>query len=263
MSAIASRKTRLLPGFKPVLELLRNSPDRIAKLYCKMDLREFGYLAELASKANIPVELVSQRDLDLMCKDANHIAAHQGVAAMLASSREISFSELLQKASSAPLPLVLALDQIKDPGNLGTLARTAWALGAGGIVIPEHESAKPGPAAWKSSAGALELIPLCEVTNLAKALDAAEEAGFAIYGTTCSDNSPRKTAILDAFHLEWKFPAVLALGSESKGLRPGVQKRCNWFLRIPFARSFDSLNIAQAGAILLGLCAACHSNSRD
>ena len=90
---------------------------------------------------------------------------------------------------------------------------------------------------------------LARVTNLAHALDEAEEAGFSIYGAGCGPDAA------DAFEHAMQLPAVLVLGNEDKGLRPGVAKRCGRMLRIPLARKFDSLNVAQAGAILLGLAA--------
>lgn len=96
---------------------------------------------------------------------------------------------------------------------------------------------------------------MARVTNLAHALDAAEEAGLTIYGTGGADG-PRS---VNAFTSSLLLPAVLVLGNEDKGLRPGVAKRCSRFLRVPLARPFDSLNVAQAGAVLLGLAAAARS----
>ena len=152
----------------------------------------------------------------------------------------------------APLPIILALDQVQDPGNVGTLCRTLYALGGAGIILPRHNSAYLGPAARRSAAGALEHLPVARVTNLGHALDSAEEAGLTIYGAG-GQNGP---ASVDAFAEPVRLPAVLVLGNEEKGLRPGIVKRCAHMLRIPLARSFDSLNVAQAGAILLGLTAA-------
>ena len=149
----------------------------------------------------------------------------------------------------APLPLVVALDQVQDPGNVGTLCRTLYALGGAGVILPRHNSAYLGPAAHRAAAGALERLPVARVTNLAHALDEAEEAGFSIYGAGCGPDAA------DAFEHAMQLPAVLVLGNEDKGLRPGVAKRCGRMLRIPLARKFDSLNVAQAGAILLGLAA--------
>ena len=143
----------------------------------------------------------------------------------------------------------LILDALQDPGNVGTLCRTLYALGGAGVILPRHNSAYLGPAAHRAAAGALERLPVARVTNLAHALDEAEEAGFSIYGAGCGPDAA------DAFEHAMQLPAVLVLGNEDKGLRPGVAKRCGRMLRIPLARKFDSLNVAQAGAILLGLAA--------
>lgn len=256
MPSPARKTPQMLPGLKPVLELLRNSPGDIARLFCKKDLREFQKIAALAKAADIPLIASSQSELDRMCAGARANVAHQGLVAELSQKEPIPLASLLEESPNAPLPLIIALDQVKDPGNLGTLSRTAWALGAAGIILPEHESAKPGPAAMKSSAGALGLLPVCAVVNLARALDEAEERGFTIYGAGALAAKKPDLAFQNAFSMQWRLPAVLVLGSEASGMRPGVQKRCNIIVNIPFARGFDSLNIAQAGAILMGLCAA-------
>lgn len=159
---------------------------------------------------------------------------HQGVAARLAVTGFCGLENLLASVADAPLPLILALDQVQDPGNLGTLCRTLYALGGAGLLLPLHNSAYLGPAAPPAAAGALEHLPVARVTNLAHALDAAEEAGLTIYGTGGADG-PRS---VNAFTSSLLLPAVLVLGNEDKGLRPGVAKRCSRFLRVPLARPF-------------------------
>ena len=174
------------------------------------------------------------------------------------ASRELSLEtsdsqeKVLAAVADAPLPLMLALDQVQDPGNVGTLCRTLYSLGGAGMLLPRHNSAYLGPAARRAAAGALEHLPVAQVTNLARALDSAEEAGLTIYGA----GGAKGPHSLDAFTDRMRLPAVLVLGNEDKGLRPGVAKRCAHMLRIPLARPFDSLNVAQAGAVLLGLAAA-------
>lgn len=246
--------SNILPGIKPVLELLHSSPQAIRAIYCRDDLQRRAPIELSCLKNNIPFFPVKTEDLDALCKRKH--TAHQGLLAMLAENAQVSLPDLLAQATGAPLPLILALDQVQDPGNLGTLSRTAWALGCAGIIMPEHNSASIGAAAYKTSAGALTMLPVCRINNLAKALDKAEEAGFTIYGTSGSQ------AASPVFGMEWTLPAVLVLGNENKGIRPGVAKRCKTMLKIPFARPFDSLNIAQAGAIFIGLCAESCKNAR-
>ncbi len=250
---------RVSPGLKPVLELLEQSPQRIEKIYCKKNLQHGADLKIIAmcQKNFLPFEYAEIAFLDELCQNGQKNCGnvnHQGVIAILSETNSHSLSEIFDMVKVSPLPLVLALDQIQDPGNLGTLSRTAYSLGCAGIILPKHNSTLPGAGALRSSAGALNKLPVAIVTNLARALDDAEEAGLTIYGTAVASNTG--LPVENAFTHEWHLPAVLVLGNENKGIRPGVAKRCGIFVTIPLARRFDSLNIAQAGAILLGLCAA-------
>ena len=241
-------ETPLLPGMKPVLELLRTDPQRIDLVFCKKGLRirDAQDVQQLCRQSGVRFSLVDQAALDRLCREAaqqngNDAAPlnHQGVVARLTATDFRDLADVLQAAAEAPLPLVVALDQVQDPGNVGSA----------GVILPRHNSAYLGPAAHRAAAGALERLPVARVTNLAHALDEAEEAGFSIYGAGCGPDAA------DAFEHAMQLPAVLVLGNEDKGLRPGVAKRCGRMLRIPLARKFDSLNVAQAGAILLGLAA--------
>lgn len=246
----------LLPGIKPVLELLLDAPQRIDLVYCRKGLRsrEAQQIQELCRANHLRYTLVEGAALDRLCRgaqagQAEHVN-HQGVVARLAVTEFQTLESVLAAVHEAPLPLLLALDQVQDPGNLGTLCRTLYALGGAGMLLPRHNSAYLGPAAQRAAAGALERLPIARVDNLAHALDSAEEAGLTIYGAGCGG-----AATVNAFEEPLRLPAVLVLGNEGKGLRPGVAKRCAQMLHIPLARSFDSLNVAQAGAILLGLAA--------
>lgn len=246
--------THVMPGLKPALDLLSSSPERIVKIFARED--RIAAVEERAKKLAIPVEPATAAMLDKICGAGRGNISHQGIATVITLAQADGIEQFLETCASSPLPLAIAFDQVKDPGNLGTLARTAWALGCGGILIPEHNSAPIGPGALRSSAGALALLNICRVANLARALDLAEETGFTIYGAGCHESSSQKC--LNAYNLDWNLPAVLVMGSEGKGLRPGVAKRCAALAAIPFARDFDSLNVAQAGAILIALCAARH-----
>lgn len=246
----------ILPGLKPVLEILRDTPGRVDQVYCRKGGRsaELLEIQDLCRRNHIHYSLVEQQALDRICHSDRERGGthHQGVVARLASITTIGVEELLKLTSEAPLPVIVALDQVKDPGNVGTLARTMYALGAAGLLLPEHNSAFLGPAALRSSAGALSLLPVSRATNLARALDEAEEAGFTIYGTGPGPDGSSVNPYTESLDM----PAVLVLGAEEKGLRPGVAKRCSKWLNIPFRRSFDSLNVAQAGGILLALASA-------
>lgn len=247
----------LLPGIKPVLELLLDTPQRVDTVYCRKGLRsrEAQQIQQLCRANHLRYSLVEGAALDRLCRGAQQGQAehvnHQGVVARLAATTFQPLEAVLDAVRDAPLPLLLALDQVQDPGNLGTLCRSLYALGGAGILLPRHNSAYLGPAAQRAAAGALERLPIARVDNLGHALDSAEEAGLTIYGAGCGG-----PAAVNAFEEILTLPAVLVLGNEDKGLRPGVGKRCSRMLHIPLARPFDSLNVAQAGAILLGLAAA-------
>ncbi|MBD5608018.1 MAG: RNA methyltransferase [Desulfovibrio sp.] len=240
-----------LPGIKPVLEALVKNPDKIIEIYLKANLksRDAEDAKRLCEANKIPLKLVDNSVLDKLCRSRSVSAVnHQGVVAKIKAGNIVSLDKLLRYVYEAPLPLILALDQIQDPGNLGTLSRTAYALGCAGLILPLHNGALLSPGASRSSAGALDLLPCAEVVNLARSLDEAAERDFNIYATDSASNGA-----IDAFSVSWATPAILVLGNENKGVRPGVLKRCQYRVKIPFRRDFDSLNIAQAGAIFIGL----------
>lgn len=251
----------LLPGIKPVLEILHENPDTVTKIYYKKNLRknDLTTIMHLCQKFGIPLISKTESDLDKFCQSHSRQISHQGIIAELNQAKIILLTTLLNETISSPIPLILALDQVQDPGNIGAISRTAWALGCSGLILPRHNSASLGPAAYRSSSGAITKLPIAIVPNLAHALDTAEEKGFYIYGTAKKpDIQTVPTIYEDIFNFNWQFPAILCLGNEAKGLRPVIAKRCSLFLSIPFARKFDSLNIAQAGAIFMGSAASQH-----
>lgn len=232
----------LLPGLKPVLELLERSPSRVDTVYVRKGraTKESTRILDLCRSRGIRFSLAGE---DALARLAGN-AGHQGVVARLREASFLPWEEFLQKAMEAPLPLIVALDQVQDPGNVGTLARTLFALGAAGLVLPRHNSAFLGPGARRSAAGALERLPLTQVVNLSRAVVEAKEAGF----TPCA--AEKKEGALDPLTACLPLPALLVLGSEERGIRPLVAKQCECRLAIPFLRDFDSLNVAQAGGIL-------------
>ena len=255
--ATAGDDTALLPGIKPVLELLEKSPARVDLLLLKKGLRtrETSRMLDICRTAGVRFSLVEGPALDRLCPPRGADGkgprtAHQGVIARLTAAEFTDLPDLLDAVASAPLPVLVALDQVQDPGNVGTLARTLYALGGAGLILPRHNAAYLGPGARRTAAGALERLPIARVPNLARALDTCEEAGLTIYGTGMDPHS------LNIYAEALQLPAVIVLGNEDKGLRPGVAKRCSRLAHIPMSREFASLNVAQAGAILLGLTAS-------
>nr|WP_294509834.1 TrmH family RNA methyltransferase [uncultured Bilophila sp.] len=239
----------VLSGVKPVIELLEREPERIDAVLIRKGRRsqDTDRILDLCRAAKVRFTLTDAQSLDRLCP-----TGHQGVVARLFEAGFTEFSDLLTAAADAPLPLILVLDQVQDPGNAGTLARTLYALGGAGLVIPRHNGAFLGAGARRAAAGALERLPVAKVMNLSRALDEARDAGFLIYGAAFGEGS------LDAFTAPLHTPALLVLGNEEHGIRPQVAKRCHHLLHIPMLREFDSLNVAQAGGILTGCFARRH-----
>ena len=233
----------VLPGMKAVLELLERDPASIDTLFLKKGVRSPDgiRMLNLCRSASVRFSLVEKRALDALCQGAQH----QGIVARLLGKTSAALSELLDALHAAPLPLILALDQIQDTGNIGALARSLHALGGAGMIVPRHNSAYLGPGAMRASAGALNSLPVCRVTNLARALEELREAGIMTYGAGLSPNSA------NALTAKVLTPAVLVLGNEQKGIRPGVARHCAELLHIPMRHGVNSLNVAQAGAMLL------------
>ena len=249
----------LQPGLKPVLELLERDPSKVDTVFVLKGRRDkdTDAILDLCRAASVRFNLVDSAFLDRLWP-----GRHQGVLARLLTTGFSDLATVLEKARSAPLPLVLALDQVQDPGNAGTLARTLYAFGGGGLVVPRHNGVYLGAAAAKASAGALEQLAVSKVTNLGQALDTAEEAGFTIYGAAslpkegAEGQEKLRSLFVDAFSFKPELPAVLVLGGEEGGLRPTIAKRCAALLHIPLVREFDSLNVAQAGAVIMACFAA-------
>ncbi len=238
----------IIPGKKPVRELLATDPRRVDAVVMRRDRhgKDMADILDACRASGVRFRFAPKEDLDRLCGGATH----QGVVALLAAAPLADLGDVLDSGLASPFPVVLALDQVQDTGNVGALARTLYALGGGGIIVPKHEAARLGPGAARASAGALSRLAVHKAVNLSRALETFSDRGYAI---VCAVDDPDAA---DAFTASLPFPMVLVLGNEDKGIRSCVAKRCDLKLRIPFARQFDSLNVAQAGAVILGLAAA-------
>ena len=188
----------VLSGVKPVLELLEREPERIDAVLVRKGKRsqDTDRILDLCRTAKVRFTLADAQSLDRLCP-----AGHQGVVARLFEAGFTEFADLLTDATDAPLPLILVLDQVQDPGNAGTLARTLYAMGGAGLVIPRHNGTFLGAGARRAAAGALERLPVAKVMNISRALDEARDAGFLIYGAAFGEGS------LDAFTTRLHTPA--------------------------------------------------------
>ncbi len=191
-----------------------------------------------AEALSLPVFSGSPEELEALCGSS----AHQGVV-LACSPLPLGDEAAALALPVAERPVLVVLDQVEDPQNLGAVVRNAAAFGAAGLVIPRHHAAPLSPAASKVSAGELEAFPVFEVTNLSRFLDACKERGYWVAGTVVSGGQP-----LAGFRRD--SPVVLVLGSEGRGLRPLVERHCDFRLTIP-TRAGTSLNVAAASAIAL------------
>jgi len=189
------------------------------------------------------VQVGSAADIERRCGSA----AHQGVCAEAGGYPYVSAEELL--AGSAPL--VVALDEVQDPQNLGSICRTAECAGASGVVIPERRAAEITPAACKASAGAVEHLRIARVRNLADFLGQARAAGCWCYGASARhDSTGRAPVAYDAPDYRGAG-VVLVLGSEGRGLRPRVAGACDELIALPLRGRVQSLGVSAAAAAVL------------
>jgi 23S rRNA (guanosine2251-2'-O)-methyltransferase len=165
---------------------------------------------------------------------------HQGVVAEVDPYPYADPSRLLEDRDA----ILVALDQVQDPRNLGAVCRAAEVAGAGGVIVPERRAAEVTAAACKASAGAVEHLPVARVRNLGDWLGAAKEAGFWVWGAE-ADSAQNYSDV------DMSGGIVIVLGGEGKGLRPRVQAACDGLMAIPRHGRLDSLNVASAAAVLL------------
>jgi 23S rRNA (guanosine2251-2'-O)-methyltransferase len=233
----------LIEGRRPILEALRagRPVDRIL-LAAGVGRGGLADLLDLAGRRGVPVETVPRSLLDAEAATG----AHQGVLAVVAPLEPVGLDELLAVplAGREP-PFLLALDGVEDPHNLGALARSAEAAGCHGLVVPRHRSAPLSAVAVKSSAGALEHLPVAEVPNLARALERLRDAGLWCLGL--DGDAPASL-----FEVELADePVCVVVGSEGAGLRRLVREACDLLVAVPMAGRVDSLNASVAGALAL------------
>jgi 23S rRNA (guanosine2251-2'-O)-methyltransferase len=225
-----------------VTEAIRGASGDVAAVYLADGLSGAAAdaLARLCRDRDVPCSTLPRDALDALSKGLTH----QGVIALAGDYPYVDLEGLLGEAGRVAEPLLVVLDQIQDPGNLGAIVRSAHALGATGVIVTRDRSAPMTPAAVRASAGASELIRVARVGNLAQCLDRLRDAGYRALGAAAEGE-----ARVD--EIDWSGPVALVLGSEGKGLRRLTRERCDSLFRIPLATAFDSLNVSVAAAIAL------------
>jgi 23S rRNA (guanosine2251-2'-O)-methyltransferase len=230
-------------GRNPVVEALRAKVPATA-LYIALGNDNDERMAEaisVAGKAGISILEMSRAQMDKMTGGM----LHQGIALQVPPYSYLHPDDLLARALEAPLPLVVALDGVTDPRNLGAVVRSAAAFGAQGVLVPERRSAGMTAAAWRTSAGAAARLPVARCTNLARTLTAYKEAGLFTVGLAASGS-----VSLDDLEVATS-PLVLVVGSEGEGLGRLVEQTCDLTVSIPMSGITESLNAGIAAAVTL------------
>jgi 23S rRNA (guanosine2251-2'-O)-methyltransferase len=225
----------VLSGIHPVAEALRarHALERVVIAQGAGGTR-LQEIIDLARQAAVPVRFEPRAALDRLAGTA----AHQGVVALGAAKKYAG----IETATSSRL--VVVLDGVEDPHNLGAIARTAHAAGAGALIIPERRAAGVTDVVAKAAAGALEHLPIVRVTNINRTLEELKKEGFWIYGLDERGAELYTKA-------EYATPTAFVLGGEGTGLHEQVRKHCDLLVRIPMAGSISSLNVSVAAGVVL------------
>ena len=231
----------LVLGRNAVVELLRGGRE-VECVYLCDDVPARGQplsrIAGLAKEAGVPVKRVDSRKLDQLAGGLNH----QGAVAVAAAFRYSTIDEIFARAGEEP-PFLLIADSIEDPHNLGAIIRTAEAAGAHGIIIPKRGSAGLTPIVGRTSAGAVEHLPVARVTNLVAAIRQLKERGVWIFGADMNGGRWESTDLTGSIGL--------GIGSEGFGLSRLVREHCDGILSLPMCGKINSLNASVAAGILL------------
>lgn len=235
---------RVLYGMNPVRELLRAGGEGLAELWLAPGGTRGSAFAELERVARVKGAKVREAPRAKLDRLAG-TDRHQGVVAVVSDFRYAELAEILARAAGTGRPaLVVVLDGVEDPHNLGAIVRSAHALGAHGVAIPRDRAVGITPAAAKASAGAVERCLVARVVNVSQTIEALKEEG--VWSVALAGDAERSLAELDL-----RGPIALVLGSEGEGLRPLVRRSCDHVARIPMKGDLDSLSVSAAAAIAL------------
>lgn len=190
-------------------------------------------IIQAAKKANIPLLFIPKKKLDQIDRD------HQGVVAVVAAKEFVSVSSIL---ASSEIPFLVLLDGVEDPQNLGAIIRSAEGAGVDGIVLPERRAVGLTQTVTSVSAGAVEHVKIARVKNLARTIEVIRENDIWVLGAEGGASEPW-------YEFDYTLPVAIVLGSEGKGLRSLIKKKCDKILSIPLLGQITSLNVASAASV--------------
>jgi 23S rRNA (guanosine2251-2'-O)-methyltransferase len=228
-------------GKNPVIEALRSERE-INKIWIAegSNKGQMNQVTALARENNVLVQFVPKKKIDQMVE-----GNHQGVVAQVAAYEYVEVDDILAAAEKRnESPFILILDELEDPHNLGSILRTADAVGAHGVIIPKRRAVGLTTTVAKASTGAIEYVPVARVTNLARTIDDLKAAGVWIVGTDAKGKE-------DYRNVDGKMPIGLVIGSEGKGMGRLIKDKCDFLLRLPMQGKVTSLNASVAASLLM------------
>ncbi len=227
-------------GVHPVEEILNTAPDAVRRIMSsRLDAAELAAIRQVCEARGVWVQSVRKDELDQLAE-----GNHQGVVAELHGFNYGHLPTVLNRLGDAPWARIVVLDQIQDPQNLGAILRSSAGLGVDAVIIPKDRAAAITSTVIRASAGLAFRVPVIQVTNIARTLEELKEVNFWTVGTFMDNATP-------AWDLDFRMRTALVLGSEHKGVRPLVEKKCDFRVSIPMDEGTESLNVATAASILL------------
>jgi 23S rRNA (guanosine2251-2'-O)-methyltransferase len=245
--AVEKQNIARIYGVAPILEVLKAGKRSVEQIIIAEGAHSprMRELAEIARENGVIVNRVPKNAL---AKFVEPGANHQGIVAVLSTAKYADEWELLEnlskKIGTEDPPLVVILDGVEDPRNLGAIARTAECAGAHGIFLPERRAVGLTETVAKTAAGALEYIPVAKVTNLTNLIEDLKRRNIWTVGTSLQ-------AKMDYTEWDWKQPSALVMGSEGKGLHRLVEETCDVLVKIPLRGNIESLNVSVAAGVVL------------
>jgi len=235
-------KDEIIYGLNPVMEALRGTRGAFELFLAGAGSdRRFAKVLQLAKERDIPVRQRDKGDISRLCGTEHH----QGVALRVEAFAYADMADILEKwRASGESGLIVVLDGVQDPHNLGAIIRSAACAGAHGVIIPRDRAVGVTATVEKTSAGAVETIPVAQVANIAQTLEELKKEGFWIYGAVGG-------AASSLYDQDFRGNVVVVIGGEGEGIRSLVQKRCDHLIAIPIRGGVNSLNASVAGGVIL------------
>ncbi|HDQ03781.1 MAG TPA: 23S rRNA (guanosine(2251)-2'-O)-methyltransferase RlmB [Deltaproteobacteria bacterium] len=229
-------------GINPVKVFLENGNIGLKKIYVAPGRggTAIKEIVEIARQKEIAISIRQRSELDKIAGNSNH----QGVVGIYDSYLYKDIDVLINnRGEQSEFNLIIILDSVMDPQNLGAIIRSAYCFGANGLIIPKDRAAAVTSAVIKASAGSANQLPVCRITNLSQVIDFLKSRGFWVFGAQARGGENLRS-------LDFRCHVALILGGEAKGIRPLLRKKCDFLVTIPITGQFDSFNVAVAAGII-------------